>query len=68
LKATDPWTQLLRRLKSEPGWNSGGRLQFQRCFTSLQKNEICFSVFGETDYTNDRERNGYVVRITVHPS
>jgi hypothetical protein len=68
LKPTDPWTQLLRRLKSEPGWNSGGRPQFQRCFTSLQKNEICFSVFGETDNTNDRERNGYVVRITAHPS
>lgn len=68
MKSNDPWAQLLRRLKRESGWNSNGRPQFHRCFTQLEKNDICIDVYGEKDYASDPERNGYVIDITAHPS
>lgn len=67
-KSNEPWAQLLRRLKRESGWNSNGRPQFQRCFTSAEKNELCIDVYGAKDYASDPERNGYLITITAHPS
>ena len=68
LKSSDPWGRLLRRLKKESGWNSYGRPQFQRCFTSREKDGICIDVYGGKDYTSHPERNGYLITITAHPS
>jgi hypothetical protein len=68
LKSNDPWARLLRRLKRESGWKSNGRPQFQRCFTSLEKNEICIDVYGAKDYATNPERSGYLITITAHPS
>jgi hypothetical protein len=68
LKSSEPWAQLLRRLKRESGWNSSRRLQFQRCFTAVAKNEICLDVYGDKDYASDPERNGYLITVTAHPS
>jgi hypothetical protein len=67
LKASEPWTQMLKRLKNEPGWNSKGFPQFARCFTSTDKTELCIAVYANKDYTNDNvERDGYLEMITVH--
>ncbi len=66
LKANDSWTQMLKRLKNEPGWDNKGFPQFQRCFTSADKTEICVAVYGNKDYTNNIERNGYMETITIH--
>jgi hypothetical protein len=68
LKSNDPWARLLRRLKRESGWNNNGRPQFQRCFTSLEKNEICIDVYGTKDYATNPERSGYLLTVTAHPS
>jgi hypothetical protein len=68
LKSNDPWTQFLRRLKKESGWNSNSRPQFQRCFTSIEKNELCIDVYDGKDYASDPVRNGYLITITAHPS
>ena len=68
LKSSEPWAQLVRRLKRESGWNSNGRPQFKRCFTSVEKNEICTDVYGGKDYASDPKRNGHLVTITAHPS
>jgi hypothetical protein len=68
LKSNDPWARLLRRLKRESGWNSNGRLQLRRCFTSLEKNELCIDVYGDKDYASHLERSGYLIAITAHPS
>lgn len=65
-KASDSWTQMLKRLKSEAGWDSTGFLLFKRCFTSADKTEICVAVYGSKDYTNNVERNGYMETITIH--
>jgi hypothetical protein len=65
LKSNDPWARLARRLKKEPGWNSSGRPQFQRCFTSVEKNELCVDVYGAKDYASQPERNGYLITITA---
>jgi hypothetical protein len=68
LTSNDPWTRLLRRLRNESGWSGNGYPQFRQCFTSAEESEICISVFGAKDYTDDHERSGYAVRITAHPS
>jgi hypothetical protein len=68
LRSGDPWTRLVRRLRSEPGWNNSKVPQFQRCVTSPERTEICIRVYGTTDYTNNVERNGYSATITAHPS
>jgi len=65
-KANNPWTQMLKRLKNEPGWNSKGFPQFSRCFTSSDKAEICVAVYANKDYTNNVERDGYLEMITIH--
>lgn len=49
LKANDPWAQMLKRLKSEPGWDSKGIPQFQRCFASTDKTQICVAVYATKD-------------------
>jgi hypothetical protein len=67
-KPHDPWTQMLARLKKEPGWDANAHPQFQRCFASQDKTQICIAVYGLTDYTNNVEREGYMESITVHPS
>ena len=66
LKSNDSWTQMLKRLKSEPGWDSKGFPQFQRCFTSADKTGICIAIYGNKDYINNVERDGYMETITIH--
>jgi hypothetical protein len=66
LKAHDPWSQMLKRLKNEPGWDSKAFPQFQRCFTSSDKTGICIAVYANKDYTDNVERNGYMEMITIH--
>jgi hypothetical protein len=66
LKANDTWTQMLKRLKNEPGWDSKGFPQLQRCFTSDDKTGICVAVYGSKDYTNNVERDGYMETIAIH--
>jgi hypothetical protein len=58
---------MLKRLKNEPGWDSKGFPQFQRCFTSTDRTEICVAVYGNKDYTNNVDRDGYMEMIAVHP-
>ena len=60
------WTQLLRRLMRKSGWNSNRSQQFQLCFTSLERIELCVLVLSAKDYTNNIERNGYRVVIEAH--
>jgi hypothetical protein len=67
LSSNDPWAKLLRHLKNESGWNGNARPQLQRCVTSREQTELCFSVYGAKDYAHSPERNGYVVRIAAHP-
>jgi hypothetical protein len=67
-KANDPWTRMLRRLKTEPGWNAGAFPQFQRCFAPTGTTELCISVYGSKDYTDNVERDGYMEMLTVHSS
>ena len=66
LTASDSWTQMLKRLKNEPGWDRKGFPQFQRCFTSADKTGICVAVYGNKAYTNNVEQDGYMETITVH--
>ncbi len=66
LKASDSWTQMLKRLKNEPGWDSKGFPQFQRCFTSADETGICVAVYHNKDYTNNVERDGYMETVTIH--
>lgn len=68
LSGNDSWSKLVRRLRAEPGWNHGATPQFERCMTSAERTEICIRVYGTKGYTNNGERNGYYVTITVHPS
>jgi hypothetical protein len=67
-KAQDPWTQMLKLLKKEPGWDSKGFPQFQRCFASTDKTGICVAVYANKDYTDNVERDGYMETITIHTS
>jgi hypothetical protein len=67
-KANDPWSQMLKRLKNEPGWDRKGFPQFQRCFTSTNKAGICVAVYASKDYTDNVERDGYMEMITIHRS
>jgi hypothetical protein len=66
LKANDPWSQMLKRLKNEPGWDSKGYPQFRRCFTSTDKTGICVSVYANKDYADNVEQDGYMEMITIH--
>lgn len=66
LKASDSWTQMLKRLKHESGWDSKRFPQFQRCFTSLDKTELCVAVYGNKHYADNVERNGYMETIAIH--
>jgi hypothetical protein len=68
LKANDPWSRMLKRLENEPGWDSKGFPQFQRCFTSTDKTGICVAVYADKDYTDNVERGGYMEMITIHTS
>jgi hypothetical protein len=68
LKASDSWTQMLKRLKNEPGWDTRGFPQFQRCFTPADQAGICVAVYGNKDYTNNVERDGYMETITIRPT
>lgn len=68
LRSGDAWTNLVRRLQREPGWNRDATPQFERCFTSPERTEICIRVYGAKDYTNNAERNGYSVTIVAHQS
>jgi len=65
LKAGDAWTQMLRRLKKQPGWDSKGFPQFQRCFPATGITAICVAVYGTKDYTDNLERPGYIETITA---
>jgi hypothetical protein len=66
LRANDPWSQMLKRLKNEPGWDGEGFPQFQRCLKSTDKTGICVAVYANKDYTNNVERDGYMEMITIH--
>ncbi|MGA8534642.1 MAG: hypothetical protein WB615_11080 [Candidatus Tumulicola sp.] len=68
LKANDPWSQMLKRLKNEPGWDTKGFPQFQRCFTSTDNTGICVAVYANKDYTDNVGRDGYMETITIHTS
>lgn len=68
LRSGDVWTKLVRRLRGEPGWNHSATPQFERCLTSSERTEICIRIYAAKDYTNNVERNGYSVTITVHQS
>lgn len=65
LSANNPWTQMLKRLKNEPGWDTKASPQFQRCFTSSDKTGICIAVYSSKDYSGNVERNGYMEMITI---
>jgi len=65
LDGNDPWTQLLRRLKQEPGWTVTAYRQFHRCFAPSDAPELCLDVYGIKDYPDNIEKNGYVIGITA---
>ena len=67
LNGDDRWTQLLRRLKQEPGWTGTAYRQFRRCFSPPDATELCIDVYGIKDYADNIEKNGYVIGITAHP-
>lgn len=66
LNQDDPWTQLVRRLKREPGWKTTESVQFRRCYSFPDGRELCLEVYGDEDYTGNQKKNGYLVVITVH--
>lgn len=66
LKANDPWSVMLKRLKIAPGWNSKAFPEFQQCFTSSDRTETCIAVYADKDYTGNVERDGYMETVTVH--
>lgn len=72
LDQDDSWTRLLRRLKTDPEWNSTAKgyfqVQFHRCFSSLDGIELCIEVFSfEDDEPHNFEKKmGHKVNITVH--
>ncbi|MBV8152891.1 MAG: hypothetical protein JOY98_00600 [Candidatus Eremiobacteraeota bacterium] len=63
--ATDSWGRLLGRLRDEPGWTSGERPEFRRCFASADKTQLCIEIYAATDYESKPERQGYIVVITA---
>jgi hypothetical protein len=67
LDGKDPWTQLLRRLQQQPGWNTASVPQFHRCFPPPEGTELCIDVYGTKDYPDNIEKNGYVIGITARP-
>jgi hypothetical protein len=66
LNENDPWTQLVRRLKQEPGWNKAQSVQFRRCYAFPDGRELCIEVYGDQDYAGNPKKIGYAVVITVH--
>ena len=64
----DPWTQLVKRLKTAPGWKNLGDTAFERCFTSLEPVELCVTVRRSDDYADNKQVPGYVVMIKAHLS
>jgi hypothetical protein len=67
-KANDPWTQMLKRLKTEAGWSSKAFPEFGRCFTSTDKTVVCVAVYASKDYTGNVEHDGYMETITIRAS
>jgi hypothetical protein len=65
LDQTDPWTQLLKRLKKQAQFNNAARTQYRRSFSFSNGASLIIEVFAEEDYPNDK--HGHSVRITVHP-
>jgi hypothetical protein len=66
LDKDDHWTRLLRRLKTEPGWDDSAEMPFQRYFTSLNGIELCIEVFSVVYYPANKISKGYIVTITAH--
>ena len=65
LDQSDPWTQLVKRLKKQAQWNNGARTQYRRSFSFSNGASLAIEVFAEEDYANDK--HGHSVRITVRP-
>src|SRR5262245_7615251 len=54
LDQTDPWTQLVKRLKKQAQWNNGARTQYRRSFSFSNGASLAIEVFAEEDYANDK--------------
>jgi hypothetical protein len=65
LDQSDPWTQLVKRLKKQAQWDNGARTQYRRSFSFSNGASLAIEVFAEEDYANDK--HGHSVRITVRP-
>lgn len=65
LNLNDTWMQFLQRLMRESDWSTNTKKQFHRCFTSLEKRELCIEVFSTEDYTDNIARKGYIIVIEV---
>lgn len=69
----DPWEQLLRQLKTNPGWNEPSKLPFQRCFGHpASESQLCLEVSSAYRYPAtyadgvNEKLFGFQIRITTH--
>ena len=67
LDGDDPWTRIVRRLRAEPGWRDDAFPRAKRCFTGGDGAEVCFVVYGSTDYPNNVRQIGYVAGLEARP-
>jgi hypothetical protein len=67
LPRDDPWSQIARRLKAEPGWRDDANPRATRCFEGESGTELCFSVAAGTDYPNNIPMAVYVVGLVARP-
>ncbi len=67
LDQDEPWTMLVRHLKSDPEWKNDERVQFRRCFAFLEAMELCIEVYSDDNYEPDNKKKvGHLVIITVY--
>jgi|SRR5579864_3674649 len=66
LPGTEPWTLLIKRLRSGPGWDNGADTPFKRCFVSPDRVQLCVRVLRSDDYPDNKRVPGYVALVEAH--
>lgn len=65
LSGFDPWTALIKRLRSEPDWRDAEWQPFERCFESPGQPRLCLLVQHAVHYPDNRKVDGFYVMITA---
>lgn len=66
LPGSEPWTQLVKRLKAGREWAGDRDKPYQRCFTSADRVQLCVWVVRKDAYPDNKKLSGYVVVIEAH--